>query len=76
MTTKFSLSTFLLILAAFATMPGFAAAYIDPGSGSIILQFLLGMIFGAILFFKLMWQRLKAAISGLFSSNSGNSTEE
>ena len=35
-------------------------AYLDPGTGSIILQALLGVLFGTLLGFKLFWLRLKS----------------
>lgn len=38
-------------------------AYLDPGSGSLVLQMLIGGILGAIVFFKLMWQRIKRGIA-------------
>jgi hypothetical protein len=40
-----------------ATLP--AHAYLDPASGSMFLQLLLGGIAGAALFFKLMWHRIR-----------------
>lgn len=35
-----------------------AHAYLDPASGSMFLQLLLGGIAGAALFFKLAWRRI------------------
>lgn len=35
-----------------------AFAYLDPGSGSMILQLLLGGIAGAVMVLKLYWRRL------------------
>ncbi len=37
-----------------------AHAYLDPGSGSILLQLLLGGFAGAAMVVKLYWHRLKA----------------
>ena len=37
-----------------------AYAYLDPGTGSIILQLLLGGVAGGIVIFKLYWARLKS----------------
>ncbi len=34
-----------------------AYAYLDPGSGSMLLQLLLGGIAGAVVVLKLYWQR-------------------
>ena len=36
-----------------------AHAYLDPGTGSIILQLLLGGFAGALVVGKLYWQRVK-----------------
>jgi len=35
-----------------------AHAYLDPGSGSVVLQILLGGVAGVILVVKLFWHRL------------------
>ena len=40
-------------------------AYMDPGSGSLLLQLLLGGAAGALVFVKLFWSRL----TGLFRRN-------
>ena len=37
-----------------------AYAYLDPGTGSIILQLLLGGVAGGIVIVKLYWARLKS----------------
>lgn len=37
-----------------------AYAYLDPGTGSIILQLLLGGVAGGLVIFKLYWVRLKS----------------
>ena len=39
-------------------MPLPAFAYIDPGTGSMILQLLLGGVAGALIVLKLYWQKL------------------
>jgi hypothetical protein len=40
-----------------------AFAYIDPGSGSVILQLLLGGSAGIVMVLKLYWERITNAIS-------------
>ena len=42
-----------------------AHAYLDPGSGSMLLQLLLGGVTGVVVIFKLYWQRVK----GFFNRN-------
>lgn len=55
-------STSLLVLVcalwALASAPP-VYAYLDPASGSMFLQLLLGGIAGVALFFKLVWHRVR-----------------
>lgn len=44
----------------------FTLAYIDPGTGSFLLQVLAGGFLGALVALRMYWQRLKAWIGGLF----------
>jgi hypothetical protein len=41
-----------------AMIPSNAYAYIDPGSGSIILQIILGGLGGLAILLKLFWRRI------------------
>jgi hypothetical protein len=41
-----------------------AHAYIDPGSGSMLLQLLLGGAAGLVVLIKLYWQRFLALFGG------------
>ena len=50
---------FLLI----SHLQGSAQAYLDPGSGSIVLQFILGGAIAALVAFKSYWYRVKAFLS-------------
>lgn len=43
-------------------------AYLDPGSGSMLLQILLGGIAGVAVAGKMYWQRIKARFAGAKSS--------
>ena len=59
-----------LVCAVFALGLDFsrpAFAYLDPGTGSIILQLLLGGVAGGIVVAKLYWHKLK----GLVVHNAG-----
>lgn len=47
-----------------------AHAYLDPGSGSMILQLLMGGIAGAIVVLKLYWQQF----IGMFRSTKGGAS--
>ena len=49
-----------------------AFAYLDPGTGSIILQVLLGGAVGVLVIAKLYWRRIKS----IFSRKSTNEGAE
>ena len=44
-------------------------AYLDPGTGSFILQAIVGVILGAMLTLKMYWRRLRDFASGLLRKN-------
>ena len=50
----------LLVLAAEARVD----AYLDPGSGSMLVQLLLGGVAGAAVIVKLGWQRFRSLFGG------------
>lgn len=52
-----------------ASSPFFA--YLDPGTGSIILQSVIAGIFGAMIAIKVFWRR----IVNFFKGNSGEEVE-
>lgn len=53
-------------------MPKPVYAYLDPGSGSLLIQLLLGAVLGGIYFVKLYWGKLIKFIFSFF----GNKTDE
>lgn len=53
-----------LFLIALLAWPGSAYAYLDPATGSLIIQTILGAIFAAGLTLKMTWFRIKAALLG------------
>jgi len=42
-------------------------AYIDPGTGSYIIQVVIGVFLGAAFALKLYWEKVRAYFSKLFS---------
>lgn len=44
-----------------------AHGYIDPGTGSYIIQVLIGGLLGAAFALKIYWKKVKAYFSNLFS---------
>jgi hypothetical protein len=63
--------------AAAALLPasyGTAFAYLDPGTGSIILQSLIAGIIGSMALARMYWTRLKDIVRRTFG-NRGNETK-
>ncbi|MFO7638929.1 MAG: hypothetical protein R6X14_06495 [bacterium] len=59
-----------LLLAAFAFLflfPGLALAYLDPGTGSFILQMLVGAVLGGLVAIGLFWRRFTGWLRRVFS---------
>ena len=47
-------------------VPADARAYLDPGSGSMILQALLAGVFSALFFFRNSLRRIRSSLGRLF----------
>ena len=50
-----------------ALVPRTAHAYLDPGTGSYVLQLVIALLLGASFGIKIYWRRLRSAIADLFS---------
>ena len=60
----------LLGLAALGlSFPAPACAYLDAGTGSMILQVAVAAFFGAIFTLKIYWKKVKIFCSGLFKKS-------
>ncbi len=59
----------LLAASLIFAVPGTAYAYLDPGTGSFVLQMLVAGFLGAVLYVKIAWQSIKYFFRTLFSSN-------
>ena len=59
-------------IAILLLLPQAAYAYLDPGTGALIVQVVAGVILGAIVTFKLWWSRLV----GLFRKRGENAEED
>jgi len=46
--------------------PSFAYAYLDPGTGSIILQAIIGLIAAGLTAVSIYWEKFKSIISKVF----------
>ena len=66
-------STFVILL---LLIPGLfisdAFAYLDPGSGSMIFQALIGALVGVGIALKIYWEKIKLKLSLIFSRNSND----
>ncbi len=51
-------------------------AYLDPGTGSIILQAVIAGFMGALFAIKLFWAKLKNGCKAVFSRTSKNDAGE
>ena len=60
--TNVILFTLLFLFVVGLDRPAFA--YLDPGTGSMMLQLLLGGVAGALVVGNLYWQRIKAFFGG------------
>lgn len=58
---------YLIYLSFFIIFPSNAFAYLDPGTGSIILQAILGFIAATIATVSIYWTKFKTIISKIFN---------
>ena len=56
----------LCVLAA----PAPAFGYLDPGTGSMVLQVLVGTALGSLLMIKMFWRQIKGLVVGFFARKS------
>lgn len=50
--------------------PQQAHAYLDPGSGSLIFQLIIGAVLGTLVTLRMYWSRVKRFIRGIFGGKS------
>lgn len=62
----------LLYILTLVIFPTKAFAYLDPGTGSIILQAILGFIAATIASISIYWAKFKSLISKLFDKKKEN----
>ena len=75
MTLKRLLAICCLLSAGFA-FPAHAHAYLDPGTGSYVLQLVLATIVGALFAVTLFWRRIKLFFKNLFSPQENDKHDE
>jgi hypothetical protein len=47
--------------------PGAKAAYLDPGSGSFLIQIIVASLVGVSFFAKMFWKNIKLFFSNIFA---------
>jgi hypothetical protein len=57
----------ILLAAVFTLIATPAFAYLDPGTGSMIIQVIVGAIAAALVSIKLAWHRIKVGVLSVFS---------
>ena len=55
-----------------ATAPMPAWAYLDPGTGSLILQMLVAGVLGALVYMRVAWDRTREFFGRVFAAFSGS----
>ena len=53
-----------------------ADAYIDPGTGSLVLQMIVAGVVGAGFAIRIFWKHIRTFFFGLFSKKSGRGPDE
>lgn len=51
-------------------------AYLDPGTGSYLLQIMVAALFGGAFIIKTWWRQIKDFITGLFSRKGDKKSEK
>jgi len=64
---KIHRSRYVLLLGIFCLTAKDAYGYLDPGSGSLMLQALVASFLGAMLAIKIFWHKIKAFFLRLLS---------
>ena len=62
----------LILILTFLLLTTPAHAYLDPGSGSFIIQMAIGALLGGLITLKLYFQKIKILILGLFNKKKKN----
>ena len=66
---KKKINHYFIFLFVYFLFSNNAHAYLDPGTGSIILQALIAFFAASAAFVSLYWRKVKNYISNLFSKN-------
>lgn len=64
---KYLKMTFIMFGLVYLVFPQKAYAYLDPGTGSLILQMIIAGLLGASFAIKVYWKKIKAFFANHFS---------
>ena len=64
--------TFLILTFLLLILVRDSEAYIDPGSGSYVLQLLVASFFAVVFTLKVFWRNIKAFFSGKKTDQTGS----
>jgi hypothetical protein len=70
-----AINVLMLAFALAMLLTGRAHAYLDPGTGSIVLQGLIGAAVGGLFVVKMQWARIKGWLSSKQDTDSGETAE-
>jgi hypothetical protein len=70
-----AINVLMLAFAVAMLLTDQAHAYLDPGTGSIILQGLIGAVVGGLFVVKMQWARIKSWLSSKQDTGSGEAAE-
>jgi uncharacterized membrane protein YqgA involved in biofilm formation len=59
----------IVLACMFIAIPADAFAYLDPGTGSYVLQLIIGGVVGALLGVKMFWKTIKDKVSSWFKKD-------
>ena len=58
---------FIFTILSVVIFPNHAYAYLDPGTGSIILQAIIGFLAASVTAISIYWSKFKSLISRIFN---------
>ncbi len=64
---KIIISIFIYVNVILLLFPNPAFAYLDPGTGSYIIQIIIGALVGTLFALKMYWKKIATLASNLFS---------
>ena len=73
---KNALVLLIFVLVALVIFPASAHAYIDPGTGSFVIQGIIAAVVGAGFAAKVYWHRIVSAITGKKSQAEDDDDDE